>query len=280
VFGREKEEPSPQERLAGAGATTQPAGTVTDEPHGPREGLILLLFAILTVAASAFVLWNDEQSAVDDPAQQVARGEVHGLSNLSMLREPNVKRVLDTVSKGKWPLVRNIRIAPGQIDVQVSDKDGYERRLSFDPAFKMTNDDSGVSEQNSVPASKIDAGAPEKMVRSLAERAQISPDAVDYVTNSYLIDDKSDWFMALDQGPARVRQWVAEPDGRDLRHPGEPSTAERQAQQRQKRQADRQRRQVQRQVARQQRQAQRLSNCLTGSTTTQQVQQCYQRFQP
>jgi hypothetical protein len=269
VLGRNEEEPSPQERLTGAVATTSPADTVTDEPRGPREGLILLLFTILTVAASAFVLWSDEQSALDDPAQQVARGEVHGLSKLSLLREPNVKRVLDTVSKGKWPLVRNIRIAPERIDLQVSDRDGYQRRLSFDPAFKMTNDDDGVSEQNTLPASKIDAAAPEKMVRSLQEREGISPDAVDYVTNSYLIDDTSDWYMALDQGPARVRQWVAAPDGRDLRHPGELSKAQRQAQEEQQRQAERQ-----------QRQTQRLSNCLTGSTTAEQVQRCYKRYQP
>jgi hypothetical protein len=270
VFGRGEEEPSPQERLTGAVATTQPvATTVTDEPHGPREGLILLLFTILTIAASAYVLWSEEQSAVDDPTQKVARGEVHGLSELSLLREANVKRVLATVEKSKWPLVRNIRIAPDRVDVQVSDKDGYQRSLSFDPAFKMTNSDDGVSEQNTIPASKIDAAAPEKMIRALEEREQISPDAVDYVTNSYLIDDTSDWFMALDQGPARVRQWVAAPDGRDLRHPGELSTAQRQQQAQQRRDAQKQQRQVQ-----------RLSNCLTAARSAEAVQRCYARFQP
>jgi hypothetical protein len=269
VFGRGEEEPSPQDRLTGAVTTTEPVQTVTDEPRGPREGLILLLFTIITIAASAYVLWSEEQSAVDDPAQKVARGEVHGLSGLSLLREANVKRVLATVEKSKWPLVRNIRIAPDRIDVQVSDRDGYQRSLSFDPAFKMTNSDDGVSEQNTIPASKIDAGAPEKMIRALQEREQISPDAVDYVTNSYLIDDTSDWFMALDQGPARVRQWVAAPDGRDLRHPGELSTAQRQQQAQQRRDAQKQQRQVQ-----------RLSNCLTAARSAEAVQRCYARFQP
>jgi hypothetical protein len=35
------------------------------------------------------------------------------------------------------------------------------------------------------------------------------------------------WFLFMDQGPARVRQWVAEADGTDLRKPGELSARER-----------------------------------------------------
>jgi hypothetical protein len=133
----------------------------------------------------------------------------------------------------------------------------------------MTNDDDGVSEQNTLPATKIDPSAPERAVRGMAEKSGQSPDAVDYVTNSYLTEDDSDWYIALDQGPARVRQWVAEPDGRDVRHPGELSTAEKQDQARQ-----------QREYERQQQRAQRFSQCMSSVRTQADVDRCYRKFGP
>lgn len=58
-----------------------------EEPGGRLgEGLVLLLFAILTLAASAYVLATAEQNAVDDPAQRAARGEITGLHAQSLMR--------------------------------------------------------------------------------------------------------------------------------------------------------------------------------------------------
>jgi hypothetical protein len=266
VFRHAEEEPSPQERLTGAGAThTAVEPGATEGPRGPREGLILLLFAVLTIAASAFVIWNEEQSVKDDPTLQ----PVSGLSENSLIREKNLERVLDKVAKSKWPLVRNIRIAPDNVAIQASDKDGFQRRLDFNAAIEMTDADDGVSEQNSFPAAKIDASAPERMLRGVTERSGLDADAVDYVTTSYLIDDDSTWFMAMKEGPARVRQWVAEPDGRDARHPGELSTADRQAQERQ-----------QHEFERSQRLIRRRSQCLSRATTGEQVTRCVEKFAP
>jgi hypothetical protein len=276
VFGRSEEEPSPQERLSGhTGATTtavdQPAG---DGPSGPREGLILLLFALLTIAAAAFVLWSEEQSAADDPAGKAARGEVRGLDDLSMLREKNLRRVLEEVSDGDRPLVRNIRIEPGRVDVQVANADGSAKILSFDPAFEVTERDFGVSVSRSVPASKIDASGPERMLRGVAERSGLDTDAVDYATATFLIEDASTatWFMAMKEGPADKRQWTAEPDGRDVRRPGELSRA-------QERENARRQREIEQTVKRQQRRSKQLSNCLRKATSSPQFTRCFERYQ-
>jgi hypothetical protein len=275
VWGNE-EEPPPQERLsASVGATTRPVegtgttATATEEPRGPREGLILLLFALITIAASAFVLWNAEQAAVDDPKQKAARGEVTGLDELSMIREANVQRALDEVEASDWPLVRNIRIAPTSIDIQASDSDGIGRNMTFDPAFEVTETDGGASTVNAKPASKIDAAAPERAIRGAAERAGLDTDEIDYVTTTFIIDSDSDWSLFFKSGPAKDRHWIAEPDGTDVRRPGELSREQEAEQRRQ-----------QRELARMRRIFQKRNECLSRATTGEQVTRCVERFTP
>src|SRR4051794_28439318 len=57
VFGRSEEELSPEQRLAGVTTSAVPgSGPADDGQAGAPEGLILLLFTILTLAALAFVL--------------------------------------------------------------------------------------------------------------------------------------------------------------------------------------------------------------------------------
>lgn len=46
----------------------------------PREGPLILLFLVLTLAPSALVLRKAEADAVNDPKQKAARGEIAGLS--------------------------------------------------------------------------------------------------------------------------------------------------------------------------------------------------------
>lgn len=272
VWGNE-EEPSPQERLSSAGgsatATTRPAEGGPGEPRGPSEGLVLLLFAIVTMAASAFVLWNTEQASVDDPKQKAARGEVRGLDELSMIREPNVQRALDHVEGSEFPLVRNIRIAPTSIDIQASDSDGIGRNMSFDPAFEVIESDGGASTVNALAAAKIDAAAPERAIRGAAERAGLDTEDIDYVTTTFIIDSNSDWSLFFKSGPAKDRHWVAEPDGTDVRRPGELSREEQAEQARQ-----------QREYARMQRIVQKRSECFSRANSAEDVQRCTERYAP
>jgi hypothetical protein len=267
VFGRLRDQPPPQS-LVGSSTNAVPT---EEEGRGPPEGLILLAFAILTIAASAFVLLREEDHAVYDPAQKAARGEVKGLDGLSLLREPNLRRALAKVAAGPRPLVSDIRVAPERADVTVRDADGSRKILSIDPGFGVKERDFGVGDDTAVTAAQIDARAPERMVRAVAERTGLGADAVDYVTMSFSGTGERSWYMALDKGPARTRQWIAAADGRDLRKPGELSQAQRNADAKRRRDLEASQRRFKRTLG-------QRTACLRRATDATAAARCIQRF--
>jgi hypothetical protein len=266
MFGRLKEQPSPQSLVGAATAPNAP-----EDAGGPREGLVLLLFTLLTVALSAYVLISSENDAVHDPVQKAARGEIKGLDPESLLREANVRRALAKIDAGARPLVTNIRIAPERIDATVRDNDGSRKLLSIDTAFHVKEQNFGVGDDAAVRTSQINAAGPERMVKAVAERTRMSPDAVDYVTMSFSGSGAPEWYMSLDQGPARVRQWVAAADGTDVRKPGELSQAQKEADAKRKRQYEAQQRHFQHQL-------ERRSACLHKALDAAAAGRCIQRF--
>jgi hypothetical protein len=269
MFGRLKEQPSPQSLV---GATTAPAAdSPGDAGSGPREGLILLLFTVLTVALSAYVLISSENDAVHDPVQKAARGEIKGLDPESLLREANIRKALAKIDAGPRPLVTNIRIAPERIDATVRDNDGSRKLLSIDPAFGVKEQSFGVGDDAAVRTTQIDASGPERMVKAVAERTGMSPDAVDYVTMSFSGGIDPEWFLSLDQGPARLREWVAAADGTDVRKPGELSQAQKDANARTKRRLEAQQRRFRRQL-------ERRSACLHKARDATAAGRCIERF--
>jgi hypothetical protein len=204
-----------------------------DEPQrGPPEGLILLVFVILTIAASAFVLQGAEHKALHDPAQKASRGEVKGLDALSFFRAQNLRKVLAKVDASSRPLITDIRVSAVRVDVTTVDSERTSKRqVSYDLDLRVRHEFAfSPRDETAVRASQVDAGAPERMIRSVMERTRLPASAVDYVAEDFTNSaTERNWYMSLDQGPARLRQWVAAPDGSDLRHPGDPSLAQREA---------------------------------------------------
>jgi hypothetical protein len=270
VFGRLKEQPSPQSQVGMTGATTTPAGD-DGSTGGPPEGLILLLFAVLTLAASAFVVTRAADKLEHDPSQKASRGEVRGLDELSLLRAANLRRALTKVADGPYPLISNLRVSAARVDVTARDNDGTRKLLSIDPGFKVTTNDFGVGEDPAVRPSRIDLAAPERMVRSVAERTRLGAEAVDYVTITFAGSGVHNWYMSLNQGPARVRQWIAEPDGSDLRKPGELSQAQKDENDRQRRSIEAEQRRIKRVLA-------RRRACLLKAHDVFTAQRCIERF--
>lgn len=197
------------------------------DARGRPEGLVLFLFTVLTICASGYVVVSSELDYRDDPAEKARRGEIQGLDELSLLRQENLQRILDEVEEGEHPLVVNLRVSAIAVDATVRDADGYRKILTFDPAFEHDERDFEVGEDAALRAREIDAGGPERMAREATRRAGVDADAVDYVTLSAPSSGEASWYLALDEGPARVRQWVAAMDGSDLRKPGEPARADR-----------------------------------------------------
>jgi hypothetical protein len=272
VFGHVDEEPPPQSQVGTLGtvhtAVADPGGE--QGRGGAPEGLILLLFTILTIAASAYVLLSSESDAKKDPAQKAARGEIKGLAPESLLREANLRRALAKVADGPRPLISSIRVSATRLDLTVRDANGSRQLVHVDPALATTTNDFGVGDDASVRVSGIDASAPERMVRAVAERTHMSPDAVDYVTLSSFGSTQPIWYMALDQGPVQVRQWVAEPDGTDLRKPGELSQKQKDANAKVQRDARARNRKLQRTFR-------RRNACLQKATDATAAARCIQR---
>lgn len=252
-------------------AQIAPALDAEPPGQGIGEGVILLLFTIITLAASAFVLVTSEQDAVDDPAQKAARGEITGLHAQSLMRRGNLEQALGKVPTGN--LVTSIRVSPERVDVTVRDRDGARQILSIDPGFGVEERDFGVGEDQAVPPGEIDTRGPERMTRDVAKRTGLAFSAVDYVTTSFSGTGEPTWYMALDSGPARVRQWIAEADGSDLRRPGEMSAKDRAASEAQQRRVERERRRADRAF-------ERRSACLRRARDAEAASSCIERFAP
>jgi hypothetical protein len=266
VFGRTKEEPPPQARLAGSASQGEAA-------VGPSEGPLVLLFALLTLAAIAFVLARAERAAEHDPVARGARGETRSLDRQSLVREPNLRRVLGTVAASAHPLVTDIRVSATRVDLTVRDRDGIRKSVSVDAAFKTKESDFGAGEDDAIPASRLDAAGPERMARAVIARTGLGAGAVDYVTLQPLGIGQPTWYLFMKQGPARDRQWAAAMDGSDLRHPGDLSRSQKAANARTKRHAEAEQRRIRRAIARQ-------NACLRKATDAQAAARCIQRFQP
>ena len=273
MFGRLKEQPPPQSLVGASTSAVAPPATDDDGGSGPREGLILLLFTIVTVALSAYVLIGEENHALHDPAQKAARGEIQGLDSQSLLRSENLRRALVKIENSPRPLVSNIRVSAVRVDVTSLDNDGSRKIVSIDPGFNVKQNDFGVGDDQSVRTTQIDVAAPERMVRAVAERTGLGANAVDYVTMSFSGTGERNWYMSLDKGPAKTRQWIAAADGSDVRKPGELSQAQKDADAKRKRQFEAQQRRFKRQSA-------RRSACLSKATSATDAARCVQRFTP
>jgi hypothetical protein len=268
MFGRLKEQPSPQS-MVGTTTTTGSTPPVTgdDSGGGPPERLILIVFTIATLVISALVLHNAATKAATDPVQKAARGEIQGLDELSFYRAANFKKALAKVSSSRWPLIISVRLAAARVDVTARDRDGYRKYLSINPAYKMDVSDNDVGEDKAIGAAQIDTGAPERMIRAVSERTHMSPDAVNYLVTDADNDKDSAWYMFLNQGPARVRQWTATSNGSDLRHPGELSQTAKDAN------AARER-----ELKRQQRRQERHFKCIAKAFTPAAYSRCDRKF--
>jgi hypothetical protein len=105
----------------------------------------------------------------------------------------------------------------------------------------------------------------------------LKPSAFDYAAMSFSENSTPTWFMAMKDGPARVRQWVAANNGSDLRRPGELPALEK------KRIADEARRNaaVQRQIRQRTRHIQavikRRNRCISKAKTGPQVSRCIEK---
>jgi hypothetical protein len=165
-------------------------------------------------------------------------------------------------------------VAPDRVNATALNADGFRRYLTIDPGFGVRSDDAGVGEEYAVRPSSVDVGAPERMLRLVVARTGLPASAIDYVTTTFSDNPnvKRTWFLALKEGPARTRQWVAEANGTDIRRPGELSTADKRRNRRQRLDFERRQRQLQTTIR-------RRTRCIQRARDATAVSKCIERHQ-
>ena len=240
---------------------------VEEKEGGVPEGPILALFALLTIVATAFVLWREEANAVDDPAQKALRGEVTGLTKHSLLRSGNLARAIRALRDEGDPGVGVVtfRVAPERVDATVRDREGDEEILRVDPGMGVKTDGLGEgTTRPTVPLTRIRVDAPERVVRAVTRRRRLGATDVDYVTLTISpADGSAAWLLFLGTGRPELRGYMAAPDGTDVRQIGQPSAAQREQTRRQRR-AD----------AREQRAHARYLRCLNRASDAEAAARC------
>lgn len=230
-------------------------------PGGPREGVAVALFGLLTVAAVGAVLYATDEHFANDPAARAARGEVAGVVKQSLLEPRNLARAISKV-RGRAPSssVVHARFAPARVDLQMRDPDGRVTIYHVDPSFSISTDSFGDELQKGFPLSAIQTAAPQRIFRAVSRRAKARPKDLDYlVFDEGSGSERYHWGMYLtDDVPIARRQWSADASGRDVRPLGTPPLKERRAQARNA----------------------RFQRCLSGAATGPAVQRCYKRLGP
>jgi hypothetical protein len=208
--------------------------TSGESEHGPGEGLILTVFALLVFAAVGVVLWREEHDALHDPVKKGERGELVGTEGASLVRAENFARALGRVGDRTQTgdVIVSLRLSPVRVDAQVRDETGRQRILQVDAGFGVTSRDFGESTQAGIDVRRIDPAGPQRMFATVARLAPAQQKDLDYVVLSVPSGSDPDppfWNMFVVNVPIARKQWLADLDGSDVRRPGEPSRAQRPA---------------------------------------------------
>ena len=254
---------------------TMPTPESAPGESGPPERPITVLFMLVTIALVGAVLYLSEQHFIDDPVAQAQRGEIAGLSDGSLVVEPNLARALRAVKKRAGrSSIKNLRLSPVSLDMTIQDPDGRESIFKVDPAFQVTENDFGDSTDPGFPYRGVDLAAPEKIARAVARKAKADVDDLDYMvlnrTPAFAATGGKaySWTIFLKRDvPIARRQWNAAGDGSDLRKLGTLPSSERRRQARQQRDARSQQRKIK-----------ARARCFSKADEAADLQRCIARF--
>lgn len=268
MFGREQEMDLGQ--LSGRTGRPDPAPS----GDGPAGGggpyvpgrLALGLFTLAVLAAGAFMFVTVESDAVDDPVKQAERGEVDATSELSLTREPNLRRAIAAVDGDleEGGFIDSFRVAPDRVNVIVVQPSGKRETIAVNVAFETTASDAGTGEGEGLQPDDIDPAAPQRIIRVARRKLDLQPKEFDYmVANEPTREgDKPTW-TAFWKLPLKDNDVSAAGDGTDVRPLGTPDARTRE-----------QTKAAQERAERAQEEAARRSQCLSRAETPAQIERC------
>jgi hypothetical protein len=254
-------------------------GATPPRPARKSDGPLLLVFSLVTVLATAGVLWHEERAGVKTKHAQQAIAHTNGLTQLSLLRSANLRRAIDA-AVAKVPAgtaVLNLTVKPTDLEIIFRQPDEHSRTVDVDARFKVQLFGSAPNDDNGIAPSAIDTAAPARVIAAVTKRTGLPASRVDHL-NFYVNSSNHDqnWNLELADVPSDKSSFTADGHGADVRRPGEPDAATRaqeRASARQAATAQRHAAAIQRAARRQ---AQRRQRCFNRATTTSELARCAQ----
>jgi hypothetical protein len=207
---------------------------------GPSETPLLIVFMVLALVAVGGLLVKLQN---DDKGKSAASGSSGGVTATSGSKlvtgqssylQPNrlasELRAIDRRVGGTARIV-DLRLDGDSFSASYANSDDNRVQLTKTPSFTSRNT-IPIAVTSFVPSSQINPQVPLRLVNAVRERTGRKPEDIDYVVFSATFAKLgSAWSVFLNKGPAAQRQFVADVDGRDLRHPGEQTPAVKRRQQ-------------------------------------------------
>lgn len=191
-----------------------------------RESLWVLLFIVLSLGAIWITLDREDRAAAEDPRLAVQRGEVTGLSGLSLARPQNLRPVLARMAQ-QTPAadrVLSVRVSPQAVQVSLvtpagdqyfldaaAGDDGVERR-----DFAQTN------RTGSSRIADISPADVRRAVATVARESGLPVSSFEYLVLSDPGPDQS-WFVRFDAPKVALRDWTGSGRGGRMRATNAPS---------------------------------------------------------
>jgi hypothetical protein len=164
--------------------------------------VIIAVFAIpLLIAGFAIVNTVGDATREIDGAIKIARPELPkaaptGLAGASLVRQDRFGPAMRRLQEKGYGRLTNVRVAPERINAQFLTKDGALLNVQLDSDGKLQSfGKSGTGFKSAtIPFSRVDAAAPERLTRRSAERLGKTPKQLDY--------------MVLTQGGPKGNLWA------------------------------------------------------------------------
>lgn len=215
---------------SGGDTATVPVGQGAG--RGPAAVLVLvgLVLAVLSLGGTALVLVRAEREKLDDPLQQVLRGEVVNLHEASLLRADRARRAFAIAAAGLRPdeVVIGLVLSPAGLELTTRDDGAFQRRHTVDVAFGVERSQSGRNEIPGLRPAAVQLGGVEALTRAVLARIPERTAQVDRVTlGRILLPERgaavqSEWRIDVDEVRPSDSTWFARADGAVVRRPDEP----------------------------------------------------------
>lgn len=217
-------------RSGGDTATTPAVPGTARGPVTVPGWLVALLLAVLSLGGTALVLVRAERDKLDDPLQQVLRGEVVNLHEVSLLRADRARRAFAAAVAGMRPdeVVTSLVLAPAGLTLNTRDDGAFQRVHTVDVAFGVERSQSGRVEIPGLRPGDVRLDGVEALTRAVLDRIPERSARVDRVTlGRILLPERgtavqSEWRIDVDEVRPSDSTWFARVDGAVVRRADEP----------------------------------------------------------